>query len=802
MSSWSSIPAAARSGGIRSRLMAWGLGLFGVAFALNTIVGSIYTRRQIGASTAALQAEIAGLTARHIQTFIARKIERLDDLASSMALHPPGVEEQRILAHLLVKKDSSFSEISLLNEQGRELFRISDRRVILSSDLEDLGDTPAYRTVAAGQNYISPVYTSDRAEPYFVIAVAVKSAPRSITGVLIAKTNLKFLWDVVSEKKFSRAGYVYLVNEAGDLIAHEDSSLVLQHLNLATLPKIGKFLGRRAADEAPAERGLGIHGTEVLSTYAPVPELGWAVVVEEPVRSALAATRELEWFTAVVLGVGLAAGTVLIVFLGNRITKPILELRRSAEIIGRGDLSHRVNVSSNDEIAELGEQFNHMAEALKSWRDTLEKKVELRTQEISALYDVTTTVNQSLAIETVLNDVIKKVTARFNFATTRIFLFDNQQENLVLRAYFNAASGPNIDVGPFRRGQSIVGRVAESGEAVVFQDLETDPRYVTWSESKASRAAGFHFFAALPIKTKSKIFGAIACSGAEPRRLTGQELRLLNSMCEHVAMAIEKANLFEEIHRRSEELERKNQELEQALRVKSEFVAGMSHELRTPLNVIMGYAKMTEEGILGALNAEQEDAQRKISRHAEVLLKMVNDVLSLSRAEAKELSLEIGKVYIEELMAQIKGQVESLNRNQHLEFGWEFESGIPPLITDALKLEEILQNLVGNSMKYTPAGRIDIRVRNLAQQRRVEFTVTDSGIGIEESELDKIFNAFEQGKDAHTGNLEGVGLGLSIVKKYLQLMGGEIRVASHVGKGSSFTFTIPYALDDGDKAAA
>jgi signal transduction histidine kinase len=782
--------------------MAWGLGLFGVAFALNTIAGSIYTRRQIGSSTAALQAEIAGLTARHIQTFIARKIERLDDLASGMALYTMGVDEQRVLGHLLVKKDSSFSEISLVNDRGRELFRISDRRVVLSSDLEDLSDTAAYRTVLEGQIYISPVYTSDRAEPYFVIAVPVKSAPRSIIGVLIARTNLKFLWDVVSEKKFSRAGYVYLVNETGDLIAHQDSSLVLQHLNLTSRPKIAKFLSSRAADDAPAERAIGVHGDEVLSTYAVVPELGWAVMVEEPVRSALAATRELERFTAVVLIIGLLAGTVLIVFLSKRITRPILELRHSAEIIGRGDLTHRVSVRSNDEIAELGEQFNKMAEALKSSRDTLEKKVDLRTQEISALYDVTTTVNQSLAIENVLNDVIKKVTARFNFATTRIFLFDNQHETLTLRAYHNIANGPHIHMGPFHRGQSIVGRVAESGDAVVFENLQTDGRYRVWSETRASESAGYRFFAVLPIKTKNRIFGAIACCGAEPRQLSPQELRLLNSMCEHVAMAIEKANLFEEINRRSEELERKNKELEQAVRVKSEFVAGMSHELRTPLNVIMGYAKMTEEGILGGVNAEQKDAQQKISRHAEVLLKMVNDVLSLSRAEAKDLSLEIGTVYIEELVAQLKGQVESLNRNRRLEFGWQYESGIPPLSTDALKLEEILQNLVGNSMKYTPAGRVDVSVRNLAQQRRVEFTVADTGIGIEETDLDKIFNAFEQGKDAHTGNLEGVGLGLSIVKKYLQLMRGEIRVTSAVGKGSSFTFTIPYSLEDADRAAA
>jgi signal transduction histidine kinase/HAMP domain-containing protein len=796
------IRAVVRRGTIRNRLMAWGLGLFGTAFALNTIAGSSYTRGQIAQSTAALQSEIAGLTARHIQTFIARKIERLDDLASSMALHPLGADEQRILAHLLVKKDSSFSEVSLLDDQGRELFKISDRRVILATDLEDLSDTAIYRSLSEGQTHISPVYTSDRAEPYFLLAVPLRVTPRKNAGGLIARTNLKFLWEVVSEKKFARAGYVYLVNETGDLIAHQDSSLVLKHLNLARLPKVAKFLGSRSADRAPGERGVGVNGAEVLSTYAVVPDLGWAVVVEEPVDFALADIRKLERLTEVILAVGLVLGTFLIVYLSNRITRPILELRQSAEIIGNGNLSHRVNVSSNDEIAELGAQFNQMAEALKSSHDTLEKKVELRTQEISDLYDVTTAVNQALDIEAVLNHVIKKVTARFNFATTRIFLFDSHFDSLTLRACYNTAQAHNVHVGPFRRGQSIVGRVAESGEPALFEDLQTDSRYFAWSESRASHAAGFRFFAALPIKTKTRIFGAVACSGDEPRRLSAQEVRLLNSMCEHVAVAIEKANLFDEVNKRSEELERKNQELQQALRVKSEFVAGMSHELRTPLNVIMGYAKMTEEGILGDLNREQKDAQQKISRHAEVLLKMVNDILSLSRAEARELSLDIGKVYIEELVAQLKGQMESLNRNDNLQFGWEFEENIPPLATDALKLEEILQNLVGNAMKFTPAGRVDIRVRNLGQQSRVEFSVADTGIGIEEDELEKIFNAFEQGKDAHTGNLEGVGLGLSIVKKYLQLMHGEIRVTSRPGKGSTFTFTIPHDFDEAAKAAA
>ncbi|MDH3445559.1 MAG: HAMP domain-containing histidine kinase, partial [Deltaproteobacteria bacterium] len=238
------------------------------------------------------------------------------------------------------------------------------------------------------------------------------------------------------------------------------------------------------------------------------------------------------------------------------------------------------------------------------------------------------------------------------------------------------------------------------------------------------------------------------------------------------------------------------------LRVKSEFISSMSHELRTPLNVIMGYAKMTEEGFFGAVTADQKDALDKISRYSDVLLKMVNNVLNLSRVEAKKLSLDIGNVDPHELIAQVRAQVEPLNRNQHLSFTWDIESDVPRLTSDPLKLEEILQNLIGNAIKFTRAGKIDVRVRNLAQQCKVEFSVADNGAGIASDDLGNIFNAFEQGKEAQIGNLDGVGLGLSIVKRYLDLMAGEIRVSSQVGRGSTFTFTIPYVVKENTQAAA
>jgi signal transduction histidine kinase len=129
-----------------------------------------------------------------------------------------------------------------------------------------------------------------------------------------------------------------------------------------------------------------------------------------------------------------------------------------------------------------------------------------------------------------------------------------------------------------------------------------------------------------------------------------------------------------------------------------------------------------------------------------------------------------------------------------LQVSWDVEPDLPTIVTDVTKLEEILQNLVGNAFKFTPRGRIAVRVRNVPELKRVEFTVADTGIGIEAEDVERIFSAFEQIKEAHTGDFNGVGLGLNIVKKYLELMKGDIHVESQPGEGSTFTFSVPHSI--------
>ena len=956
-----------RGGGIRRRLLMWGLSLFGIALLIVVVAAYSYTAKQIRQDTAALQSELALVTAEQVRTFVRRKIERFSDNANALNLYELGSKEQQLLLGLLVKNDSSFAHASIMNSQGTEVVKVSDRKVYFPSDLTDQSKSPKFIKALKGEDYISPVYTSSRAQPYITLAIPLWGAAQTIAGVISAEADLSFLWEAIGKIRFGTAGYAYLVDEHGNLIAHRDAALVLKRMNLRQVEGVSRFLRNPTrSDLSPAHEGRGLTGSPVLVTYAPVPELGWSVILEEPLDAALANVEILKRSALAFLVVGLFVGAVIIAWVSQKITRPIQELRQDVATIGAGDLEHRANIRTGDEIEELATEFNRMTDALQNSYATLEQEVDQRTKEISALYSVTTAVNQSLAIKDIADAVIAKITEIFHFETTRVFLFNHEKDELELRASFEVGTDHRAGARTYKRGEGIVGRVADSGEPMIFEDIRTDPRYAVLSKSKATHRAKLSFFAVFPIKTQSRVFGVILFNARSSRKLTSDETRLLTSMSEHLAVAfdkaslfrqsetrsqqlfvlntigaavsqslnlevvlreaiekmiealgfdaswiyirdpseeelrlkaykgldedmvrsmdhrklsvgvsgrifttgerlvfediendteykrlssrsmvsslgfvsgagfpikakhtvigvlhlanktrrhfapdelqliesiaqeigvaIENARLFEQVNQKTAELGQMNQELEEANRAKSEFIAAMSHELRTPLNVIMGNAELTSDGFFGDINPEQKKSMMQIRHHSQFLLKLVNDVLALSRLDAKKMSVELATVDIDEVVAHAQSQIEQLNRRNRLQVCWDVEPDLPTIVTDVTKLEEVLQNLIGNAFKFTPRGRIQLRVRNLQELERVEFSVADTGIGIEANDVDRIFGAFEQIREAHTGEFNGVGLGLNIVKKYLDLMKGDIRVESRPGEGTTFTFSVPHSI--------
>ncbi|MCZ6625004.1 MAG: GAF domain-containing sensor histidine kinase, partial [Deltaproteobacteria bacterium] len=393
----------------------------------------------------------------------------------------------------------------------------------------------------------------------------------------------------------------------------------------------------------------------------------------------------------------------------------------------------------------------------------------------------------------VLDESIKKVLEVLKFDAARIFLLDRESNQLEVRAHKNLSEELS-HASSYRLDEGIIGKVWQSGQMIAIDNMEIDPKYRQMASRRSMFQAGFRSQICFPIRVKEKIFGVGNYYCYRPHHFTPEELQLLSSIASQIGVAIEKASLFEEIKNKTTELESINRDLHEANQAKGDFLAAMSHELRTPINVIIGNADLVRDGIFGDINEKQKDALEKVHRYTQMLLRLVNEVLTLSRTEVKEVSLSLSTFEVNEVITHAQSYVEQLNRNGRLKFLWEVKSDLPPITTDALKLEEILQNLIGNAFKYTPEGRIEVRVQDLRERHRIEFAVSDTGIGIDKKDLPSIFEQFHQVKGAHTGSTNGVGLGLSIVKKYLEMMHGDIHVKSQPGKGSTFTFILPYSV--------
>jgi signal transduction histidine kinase len=242
------------------------------------------------------------------------------------------------------------------------------------------------------------------------------------------------------------------------------------------------------------------------------------------------------------------------------------------------------------------------------------------------------------------------------------------------------------------------------------------------------------------------------------------------------------------------DLVKANEELQEANRLKNRFLARVSHELRTPLNAIIGYTDMNLAGYYGALNEAQMDALERVQRNGRQLLLLINDVLDLSRIDAHGVELD-GRVFSpQDLLLSVVSAVEPRVREKGLELTHDMAPEMPlTLVGDQVRLNQVLTNLVDNAIKFTDEGGIHISALGGNEDTWIVM-VRDTGRGISERDLPRIFEEFHQGSPVYGRQAEGVGLGLAIAHRLVTAMGGDIRVQSRLGAGSTFTVILPTVL--------
>ncbi|HXG51279.1 MAG TPA: ATP-binding protein [candidate division Zixibacteria bacterium] len=248
--------------------------------------------------------------------------------------------------------------------------------------------------------------------------------------------------------------------------------------------------------------------------------------------------------------------------------------------------------------------------------------------------------------------------------------------------------------------------------------------------------------------------------------------------------------LERKVAQRTAELAEVNARLRDLDRMKSEFLANMSHELRTPLNAIIGFSQLMYDGKVGKISSRHREYLNDILTSARHLLALINDVLDLSRIEAGRMELVLSEFTIDEVLAEVEGNLAPAIAAKGLRLIREVEPGCPAVTSDRTRLLQVLLNLAGNAVKFTERGEVCIRCR-AAAGGRLQIAVSDTGIGIAPEQMKKLFLPFSQVDASLRRRHEGTGLGLYLSQKLASLLGGAISAESRYGQGSTFTLTIP-----------
>ena len=765
--------------------------LVSVALLLHTAIDLWFAYHEDQARLAQLQLEKAAAAAQRIEQFFT-EIEDEIGWTTYVQWSAGPLDQRRSDYARLLRQVPAITEISELDHEGKEQLNVSRLYLDFVARETDFSKQPQFTEALAHKLWFSPVYFRDGSEPYLTLAIA--RAGRD-AGVTVAEVNLKFVWGVISSMKMGETGYAYVVDREGRLIAHPNTSLVLQKADFSRLPFIAAALRVAAAGDSPpatATVQTNFDGRRVLSTYAALPELGWLVFVELPMTEALTSTFASALRGVLVLLAGLVLATLAAMFLVRHMVGPIQLLRAGAARIGAGDLDSQIVVRTGDELEALADQFNTMATQLREYNAGLERTVDERTRdlarsiaELQALSDVVRAVNSTLDLHVLLTRIVTHATELASADAGAIFRLNAIEGTFELVEASNMAS-PLVNQ---LRSLRIASHETGMGEAAVTQkpvhlaDMTASPGYPL---REILIGAGYRCALIVPLIVPDATLGALVLVRRGVGDFAPSIVELMSTFASQSALAMQNAALFHQ-------LAEKSRQLQLASEHKSQFLANMSHELRTPLNAIIGYTELLVDGIYGELPDRPRGVLERVRENGGNLLALINDVLDLAKIESGQLTLSLEDYEIAPLVRNVLDAMQPLARAKGLSLTAMVPDDVPAGYGDARRLRQVLINLVGNAIKFTDEGEVEISVE--AEDSRLDVAVRDTGPGISFEDQEKIFEEFRQVDNSSTRRQGGTGLGLAISREIMKMHGGHLFVVSAPGQGSTFHIDIPVRFE-------
>jgi len=534
-----------------------------------------------------------------------------------------------------------------------------------------------------------------------------------------------------------------------------------------------------------------IPGTYPLVTQRGFPEYYLKAVVREPPSGAAAwvfenvqpmiapdIAAEPRLKGKVALQAGLRSIAMLPLTVQNQVRGVIVLASPELGFFNEGQKDHLMAVARQMGIAlenrELFEKVAAANDALEKVNDDLKKREEIEKLLKELNQDIT-----SLDLDSLLKKLTEKICALLKVDVADVRILEEKKWHVRGLSGMVPGTVPGLRTGT-SRGRS--GWIVKNRRPLVIPDIT---RSEGIPKGQTIEAQGIRGYLGVPIfSSDGEVIGILRVLTYQPREFLREEVELCQQIANGAAIALENARLWERVKSQALELEKAN-------KAKDEFLGFVSHELKTPVNAVMGYAAMIQDGLLGKINPEQEEAMEKMLVYSKELRSMIDSLLEVTRIEAGGVEIESHKVNLGRFLGDLKAAYDVPMGNQ-ITLEWDYPSDLPTVITDTGKLVHILQNLINNAIKFTEKGSVKISARCRPETEHIEFKVADTGIGIPQDSLPLIFEMFRQVNGSHGKPSGSVGLGLHIVKKFTELLGGKISVESEVGRGSTFTVTIPY----------
>ncbi|HET6561897.1 MAG TPA: GAF domain-containing protein [Marmoricola sp.] len=424
-----------------------------------------------------------------------------------------------------------------------------------------------------------------------------------------------------------------------------------------------------------------------------------------------------------------------------------------------------------------------LVQQLEARRAELGRKVE----QLEALRHVGEAVSSSLDVEAVLATIAMHAVELSGTGGGSIMEYSPRDHSFLVRSVYKTAPEvvERLRAAHIDLDETVVGRAARERRPIAVEDLgalDLDPHLSILYD------AGWRSVVAVPLLRDEQIVGSLVVRRKQTGGFSDETLELLETFASQSALALINARLYRELKEQSVELEL-------ASRHKSEFLASMSHELRTPLNAVLGFSEVLLERLFGDINERQEEYLQDIHSSGKHLLELLNEILDLSKVEAGRMDLEYSVFALRPLLEGAAAMLRERAAAHDIDLQVGQADDLGELRSDERRLKQVVLNLMTNAVKFTGDGG-SVRVNASRHGDDVEITVEDTGVGIPESDRERIFESFQQGGRGSSRE-EGTGLGLTLCRRLVELLGGRMWLRSEVGVGSTFGVVLPQGAPGG-----